>query len=154
MFILLVPRIVSSVCITTTVMICSAKFILLNPPPAVRMLLSQESTAVDRDFSGGDICEFNMTINPSPETCAAACCADENCQHFVTLAPGHGYVGGGVCSGHVGCPVGGSCCYLKSGATTSIPSMYVKPNVLVLVERHLVFTERWARLFVFALLSR
>ena len=46
------------------------------------------STTVDADFAGGDICVFNMSSDPSPDTCAAACCADPKCSFFVTLAPG------------------------------------------------------------------
>jgi hypothetical protein len=80
------------------------------------------NTTVDADFAGGDICVFNMS-DPSPETCAEACCADPACDHFVTLAPGHGY-DTGACPGKPDCPVGGSCCYLKSSSGRQIKSMY------------------------------
>ena len=97
------------------------------PPPRECKLLG---TSVDHDYSGGDLCEFNMSSSPSQATCAAACCAHQGCSRFVTLAPGHGYVGAGVCKSMPPCPVGGSCCYLKSLSANPIKSSYPKGDAV------------------------
>lgn len=97
------------------------------PPPRECKLVS---TSVDHDYGGGDICEFNMSSTPSPATCAAACCAHQGCSHFVTLAPGDGYVGAGVCKSKPPCPVGGSCCYLKTNSANPMKSMYPKGDAI------------------------
>ena len=96
-----------------------------NPVTPPRQQCKLLKTAVDTDCRGGDICEFNMSGSPSSysATCAAACCASTFCSYFVTLAPGHGYAGAGVCDGKPACPVGGACCYLKSHLN-AIKSMY------------------------------
>ena len=67
-----------------------------------------------------------MTTAASNAACAAACCADERCDRFVTLSDAKGFVGAGVCQGEDECPAGGWCCYLKDASTRSIRSMY--PN--------------------------
>ena len=40
---------------------------------------------VDQDMQGGDVCEFNMTTEPSHTACGKACCAHERCDHFVSV---------------------------------------------------------------------
>ena len=86
------------------------------------------STTPDGDIAGGDICGFNMSTNASAATCAASCCANQFCDGFVALAPGRGWVGGGTCPGMATCPIGGSCCYLKSGGNP-VKSMYPHGDV-------------------------
>ena len=81
---------------------------------------------------GGDICQFNMTSEPSHAACGRECCANDRCDHFVSVSgdPPYTFKGGGVCPGQPPCAQGGFCCFLKTGATRPIKSSY-KPGTAI-----------------------
>ena len=97
------------------------------PPPRPPRSCSQLTWAVDADMGGGDICEFNMSDagarshtghDKGNDICAAACCAHERCDHFVSLSQKvPAFPGGGTCTGKPPCLAvpGAFCCYLKTG---------------------------------------
>lgn len=108
------------------------------PPPRPPRSCSQLTWAVDADMGGGDICEFNMSDagarshtghDKGNDICAAACCAHERCDHFVSLSQKvPAFPGGGTCTGKPPCLAvpGAFCCYLKTAATHQIKSQYPK----------------------------
>ena len=88
-----------------------------------------KTEVVDQDMQGGDICDFNMTSEPSHAACGRACCENKRCDHFVSVRgdPPWSFKGGGVCAGRLPCVKGGFCCFLKTNATRPIKSSY-KPG--------------------------
>ena len=104
-----------------------------------RMECQVKTQVVDQDMQGGDICGFNMTTltsseqePPSHAACGRACCANERCDHFVSVSgdPPYTFRGGGVCAGQNPCAEGGFCCFLKTNATRPIKSSY-KPGTTI-----------------------
>ena len=94
------------------------------PPMPPRQQCKQLTRIVNRDMAGGDICEFSMTENPSNSACAAACCDDPRCDHFVSLDGAPDFSGGGTCTGRQKCNKADFCCYLKTAASRSYAAPY------------------------------